>query len=78
MLVELIDGGLRISVRDDGRGFEPGEPAADRVGLRQMGERLSALRGQLTVLSRPGAGTELRAWLPLERPHGSVEIPAAE
>lgn len=78
VLVELIDGGLRISVRDDGRGFEPGEPAADRVGLRQMGERLSALRGQLTVLSRPGAGTELRAWLPLERPHGSVEIPAAE
>ena len=78
VLVELIDGGLRISVRDDGRGFEPGEPAADRVGLRQMHERLSALRGQLTVLSRPGAGTELRAWLPLERPHGGAEIPPAE
>jgi signal transduction histidine kinase len=70
------DGGLRVVVTDNGRGFDPGErrstqedaPGADgyeHVGLRQMRERLAALRGQLTILSRPGAGAEVRAWLPL-------------
>ncbi|MFN8502703.1 histidine kinase [Kouleothrix sp.] len=67
VLIDQIDGGLRIRVCDNGRGFEPGQAAdgpADRVGLRQMRERLAALHGQLTVLSRPGAGAELRVWMP--------------
>ncbi len=62
------DEGLIVRVADDGDGFEPGaEPEAHsgRVGLRQMHERIAALRGRLTVLSRPGAGTEVRAWIPL-------------
>jgi signal transduction histidine kinase len=70
------DGGLRVTVTDNGQGFDPGERRADahgaegtngygHVGLRQMRERLAALRGQLTILSRPGAGAEVRAWLPL-------------
>jgi Signal transduction histidine kinase len=65
--------GLQIVVRDDGRGFDPGAlpDAPGHVGLRQMRERLAALRGQLTILSRPGAGTELRAWIPL--PMGARE-----
>ncbi len=82
------DGGLRVLVRDDGRGFDPREPlngpnngAAEgtgnyqHVGLRQMRERLAALRGQLTVLSRPGAGTEVRAWLPLPHRPNTIEQP---
>jgi signal transduction histidine kinase len=67
VIVDQVDEGLRIAVRDNGRGFTPGQlanSASDRVGLRQMRERLTALRGQLTVLSQPGAGTELRAWIP--------------
>lgn len=62
------DGGLIVRVADDGAGFEPGdeqEEHSGRVGLRQMHERVAALRGRLTVLSRPGAGTEMRAWIPL-------------
>lgn len=72
-----VDGGLSISVRDDGTGFEPGAliEQAGHVGLRQMQERLHTIRGQITVLSQPGAGTEVRAWLPL---HGEAHerIPA--
>jgi signal transduction histidine kinase len=30
-----------------------------------MRERATALDGHITVLSRTGAGTELRVWLPL-------------
>jgi len=70
VVVDQVDGGLRISVRDDGIGFEPGEMPEGKsghVGLRQMHERLAALRGQLTLLSRRGAGTEVRAWIPLAR-----------
>ncbi len=62
------DGGLQVIVRDNGRGFDPGpavEGDARHVGLRQMRERLAAYGGHLTILSRPGAGTELRAWVPL-------------
>jgi signal transduction histidine kinase len=61
------DSGLLISVRDDGVGFDPGAQAADpagRLGLRQMRERAAALDGSATILARPGAGTEVRVWLP--------------
>lgn len=66
--INQIDQGLQVVVHDNGCGFDPEVLAADgygHVGLRQMNERLAAIRGQLTLLSRPGAGTELRAWLPL-------------
>ncbi|MGQ9547470.1 MAG: GAF domain-containing sensor histidine kinase [Roseiflexus sp.] len=73
VMIGQMDEGLQIVVRDDGRGFDPGalSEAPGHVGLRQMRERLVALRGQLTILSRPGAGTELRAWMPL--PVGATE-----
>jgi signal transduction histidine kinase len=64
----LVDGGLQIVVRDDGAGFdfstqrdEPGK----QLGLRQMRERAVALDGQVTIISQPGAGTEIRAWFPI-------------
>jgi signal transduction histidine kinase len=64
--LDEADDGVRIVVCDNGRGFDPGEGANDtgHVGLQQMAERLATLRGQLTLLSRPGAGTEVRAWIP--------------
>ncbi len=67
--IDQVDQGLLISVRDNGRGFDPGQlpdGPAESVGLRQMRERLAAFRGQLTLLSQPGAGSEVRAWVPLE------------
>ncbi|RMD79812.1 MAG: sensor histidine kinase, partial [Chloroflexi bacterium] len=60
------DQGLIIHVRDDGVGFNPGvEPPSGHFGLRQMRERAAALDGQVTIISRPGDGTEVRVWLPL-------------
>jgi signal transduction histidine kinase len=66
--MQSVDGGIQIWVRDNGIGFEPGrqiDAVAGRLGLRQMRERLASVRGQLTILAQPGAGTEIRAWLPL-------------
>ncbi|WP_174842802.1 GAF domain-containing sensor histidine kinase [Candidatus Oscillochloris fontis] len=68
VILHQIDAGLQIIVRDDGLGFNPGENdsrSGTHLGLRQMRERAAALDGRVTVISRPGAGTELRVWLPL-------------
>ncbi len=68
VILRQIDAGLQIIVRDDGVGFNPGEDdsrPSSHLGLRQMRERAAALDGRLTVISRPGAGTELRVWLPI-------------
>ncbi len=61
--------GLELVVRDDGMGFEPAdqEPGpGGGFGLWAMRERVEGVGGQLRVTSSPGAGTEVRAWVPLE------------
>ncbi|NJN19187.1 MAG: sensor histidine kinase [Oscillochloris sp.] len=66
--LQVVDRGLQIIVADKGVGFDPGaieQSATRHLGLRQMRERAAALDGQLTILSRPGAGTEVRVWLPI-------------
>ncbi|TAK01609.1 MAG: sensor histidine kinase [Chloroflexota bacterium] len=56
-------GALAIEVRDDGRGgADPGRGS----GLRGLSDRVAAIGGTLEVDSPPGAGTVLRAHLPLE------------
>jgi two-component system, NarL family, sensor histidine kinase UhpB len=50
--------GVELTVRDDGRGFEPGRPAGG-LGLGGMAERARLVGGELTIESRPGAGTAL-------------------
>ncbi len=56
-------GQLVIEVEDDGRGFEPA--GVKKSGLRGLEDRISALGGRVEVASRPGHGTELRAYLPV-------------
>lgn len=62
-----VESTLQISVRDDGRGYDPNSGLEDRpghIGLRQMRERVLALNGRLEIRTHPGEGTEVRAWLP--------------
>ncbi|MBN2386049.1 MAG: PAS domain S-box protein [Anaerolineales bacterium] len=61
--LEYQDGEIRLSVRDDGCGFDPAVPAAG-IGLLGMRERLAILRGSLQIDSRPGEGTLLSARIP--------------
>jgi signal transduction histidine kinase len=64
--VESRNGGVVISVRDDGVGFDPSARAIRerRLGLTSMRERAQALGGALTVESSPGAGTTVRVEVP--------------
>jgi signal transduction histidine kinase len=64
------DDGVRISVADDGAGFDSGNAQRSRpgFGLVTMRERAQALGGRMTVSSRPGEGTEVEIVVPSERP----------
>jgi signal transduction histidine kinase len=60
------DGGLRLCVTDNGRGFETEGPQGrpDSFGLTSMQERARALGGRLVVNSSPNRGTEVEVVLP--------------
>lgn len=62
--------GLHCTVQDDGSGFDARSAASGRRGLGVAGmrERLNAFGGTLEVDSAPGAGTELRVWIPMGGP----------
>lgn len=60
---------VSLAVRDDGRGFDPDAVGPTGLGIQSMRERLAACGGTLTIRSQVGAGTELRATLPLTTEH---------
>jgi signal transduction histidine kinase len=54
---------IRVTVSDDGRGFDPQRVRG--LGILGMEERVKRLGGKLTIDSRPGSGTTVRAEFPL-------------
>jgi signal transduction histidine kinase/ligand-binding sensor domain-containing protein len=74
--LELLysDDSITLRVSDDGRGFDVGEAerqAGTHWGLATMQERADAIGGQLRLVSRPGAGTNLEMIAPLLSPSKS-------
>ena len=57
---------VRVTVRDDGRGFDPHE-RTDGFGLLGMQERAQLLGGTLEIDTTPGGGTTVTAVLPIGR-----------
>ena len=60
--VEFGDSSIKITVEDDGRGFEVPDRMVDliatgKLGLIGMHERARLLDGTLTIRSQPGRGT---------------------
>ena len=67
--LHFADGELRLSVRDDGRGFDVARARREAVGVKSLGllgmeERVRLAGGQYVVSSEPGEGTEVRVTLP--------------
>ena len=63
------DGRLRLEVSDDGPGFDLA--TVDRgVGLRNMEDRLGAVRGRLVVVTAPGRGTTILGTVPIDTTAG--------
>jgi len=65
--VELTqdDGWLRLTITDNGGGFEPDQPrSANQRGLSNLRARAAAIGGTLTITSEPGVGTSIAAEIP--------------
>lgn len=57
--------GLRLTVADDGVGFDPAAAArGSGIGLRSVEERASRHGGTMELITAPGEGTRLRVWMP--------------
>jgi signal transduction histidine kinase len=79
------EGGVLITIQDDGVGFAGEVPAASapgHMGLSSMRERAELQGGWCEILSRPDHGATVRFWVPTEgtahtdRALGSNERPA--
>ncbi|HEX4308301.1 MAG TPA: histidine kinase [Solirubrobacterales bacterium] len=57
---------LGFDVGDDGRGFDAEALDGDTSGVPGMRDRLDALGGTLTIISRPGAGTSVSGSVPVD------------
>ena len=56
---------IQLMVRDCGAGFDPDSLKGQGLGLISMRERLRLVKGQLSIESRPGHGTTIRATVPV-------------
>jgi signal transduction histidine kinase len=66
--LRFADGGLELSVRDNGVGFVPArKQARPRLGHASMRQRVSLVGGDLSIDSKPGHGTTVLAWAPLKK-----------
>jgi signal transduction histidine kinase len=57
---------LTLNITDNGHGFSPQSNNPLHYGITGMRERVSDLNGQISIISRPGAGTTVRITLPLK------------
>jgi len=66
--LEEAQGGLLVTVADDGDGFEADQvratPRRGHLGLTSMSERATMADGWCRVGSHPGGGTTVQFWLP--------------
>jgi PAS domain S-box-containing protein len=72
------DGELRLTVRDDGSGFDLEEArdraaSSGRMGMTGMAERAALAGGRLEINAAPGRGTEVRVNLPLHPVSGGIQ-----
>ena len=65
--MEWLEDSLRVSIRDNGSGFDPETAVnATSLGLLSMRERAASIGATFTIASAPGDGTLVM----IERPYG--------
>lgn len=64
--------GVRLLIRDDGRGFDTTRPRIGHLGLISMRERAEINGGTFLVTSQLGEGTTIDVWLPNSNQRGDL------
>ncbi len=61
--LHMQEDGLRLSIMDDGVGFDVAAVPPNHLGLRIMRERADAVGARWSIYSQPGEGTQVTlAW----------------
>ncbi|KNY25091.1 sensor histidine kinase [Pseudobacteroides cellulosolvens] len=77
--IEFIEDKLRLSINDDGVGFDveslkvKHEDIESGFGLFSMKERVELLDGEFNISSRTGSGTRLSIMIPLKQNEGDAD-----
>jgi len=50
---------VRLTVADNGKGFDPAQVTADHLGLKIMRERAETIGAKISIYSEPGEGTQI-------------------
>jgi len=73
------DGGVQITIADDGRGFDPSQVPSGRLGVRvSIIELITNVGGDAHVESAPGKGTTVVIRWPSVEAAAALEAPLAE
>jgi signal transduction histidine kinase len=64
LFAEPTTGGVLISVRDDGHGFDESSVAAGQGLRHSVRGRLQEIDGRVEIKTAPGLGTEVCLWFP--------------
>lgn len=72
--IGVEEGLLDLEVRDDGIGFDVSARHPGHFGLEAMRERVAARGGEVRVVSWPGAGTAVRARIPILQRAGRSQV----
>jgi signal transduction histidine kinase len=67
--LKMLKQGVRLRIRDNGRGFNPHVAKGVGHGLANMAARAKKIGGRFTVLSKENEGTRIILDLPKEAPH---------
>jgi signal transduction histidine kinase len=70
--LHLTEKSLRITIADDGKGFDPQQVSCEGNGLPNMKKRLEDIGGRIQVTSRTGVGTVVEFQVPDQRLHARV------
>lgn len=63
--LQEADGGVRLNIRDDGKGFDTSAPSPEgHFGSVMMRERTLVAKGTFSIDSEPGSGTTIAATFP--------------
>ena len=65
LTLHVHDGDVRLTVEDDGMGFDPTTVQGQGHGLNNIQRRVRKLGGRLEIMSEPGRGTQIVCDLPL-------------